>query len=383
MTPRPAVPAASIDPLRAAALDRAIAGIAGLPALHGEGDRATAPMMDGVLLSRWQQDVAQWPGPALLADGQQQVCFVNDSAALAGAAIGQSFAQALAVLTEHLDRRGRRQRVAMPLRVLQVSCDDFDGWFIDAAGALPLDADADRGISQRLANSNLRLQEEIRRRRHLERQMLNVAEQEKRRLSLELHDGLGQHLAGVAFVARGLADTVHAGNTPKVSEIDWLLRLLNEAVTRTRSLARGLWPASLERGSLGDSIRRLAEDLESIYGISCQVQIDEEPAIASPAAAYHIFRIVQEAANNAIKHAQARRVEFRVERMGNDIEVSVLNDGVSIDPSQLTGGKGIGVAGMHLRADAIGGTISIEPRPAGGSEVILQLAASGRHTENP
>ena len=383
MTSRPTATAGAADPQRAAAIDRAIAGTADLPALHGVGDHALAPAADGVLLARWQQDVAHWPGPAMLADAHHRVCFVNAAAEQAGARVGQSFAQSLAVLTEHLDRRGRRQRAAMPLRVLQVHCDDFAGWFIDAAGALPLDADADRGISQRLANSNLRLQEEIRRRRHLERQMLNVAEQEKRRLSLELHDGLGQHLAGVAFVARGLADAVHAGKTPEVSEIDWLLRLMNEAVTRTRSLARGLWPASLERGSLGDSIRRLAEDLESIYGISCAVHIDEEPAIASPAAAYHIFRIVQEAANNAIKHAQARRLEFRCERMGNDIEISVLNDGVSIDPSKLAGAKGIGVAGMRLRADAIGGTISIEPRPAGGSEVILQLASSGRHTENP
>lgn len=381
MTPRPALPAANAT--RAAAIDQAIAGTAGLPVLHGGDEQALEHALDGVVLARWQQDVAQWPGPALLADTQHRVCFVNAAAEKAGASVGQDFAQALSILTEHLDRRGRRQRAAMPLRVLPVECDDFSGWFIDAAGALPLDADADRGISQRLANSNLRLQEEVRRRRHLERQLLNVAEQEKRRLSLELHDGLGQHLAGVAFVARGLADAVHAGNTPAVSEIDWLLRLMNEAVTRTRSLARGLWPASLERGSLGDSIRRLAEDLESIYGISCAVQIEEEPAIASPAAAYHIFRIVQEAANNAIKHAQARRLEFRVERIANEIEISVLNDGLSIDPSQLADAKGIGVAGMHLRADAIGGTLSIEPRPAGGSEVILQLpAANGRQPEH-
>ncbi|MCK7473706.1 MAG: histidine kinase [Rhodopseudomonas palustris] len=216
-------------------------------------------------------------------------------------------ARALARLTAHVDQRGRRQRSAMPLRVLPVTCDDFSGWFVDAAGALPLDADADRAISQRLADSNLRLRE-IQRRRTLERQMLGVAEQEKRRVSLELHDGLGQHLAGVAFVVRSLADAVHAGKTPEASEVDWLQRLINEAVSRTRSLARGLWPASLERGSLGDSIRRFAEDLESIYGVSCAVQIDAEPQLASPAAAYHIFRIVQEASNNAIKHGRARRL---------------------------------------------------------------------------
>ncbi|MCU0938406.1 MAG: sensor histidine kinase [Burkholderiaceae bacterium] len=203
-----------------------------------------------------------------------------------------------------------------------------------------------------------------------------VAEQEKRRVSLELHDGLGQHLAGVAFVVRSLAEAVHAGKTPEASEVDWLQRLINEAVSRTRSLARGLWPASLERGSLGDSIRRFAEDLESIYGVSCTVQIDAEPQLASPAAAYHIFRIVQEASNNAIKHGRARRLEFRIERLGDDFEITVLNDGVTPDPGQLASARGIGVAGMQLRADAIGGSLSIEPRPAGGAEVSLRLAAA-------
>jgi signal transduction histidine kinase len=334
------------------------------------------PQPAGELLARWRQDVAQWPGPALLVDDAQCVAVVNAAAARIGVAVGTPFVAALARLTAHVDQRKRRQRSAMPLRVLPVTCDDFSGWFVDAAGALPLDADADRAISQRLADSNLRLQEEIRRRRTLERQMLGVAEQEKRRVSLELHDGLGQHLAGVAFVVRSLAEAVHAGKTPEASEVDWLQRLINEAGSRTRSLARGLWPASLERGSLGDSIRRFAEDLESIYGVSCTVQIDAEPQLASPAAAHHIFRIVQEASNNAIKHGRARRLEFRIERLGDDFEITVLNDGVTPDPGQLASARGIGVAGMQLRADAICGSLSIEPRPAGGAEVSLRLAAA-------
>jgi signal transduction histidine kinase len=365
MTPRPVTPRARDDEGAADATPPPAAELA-----------LALPQPAGELLARWRQDVAQWPGPALLVDDAQCVAVVNAAAARIGVTVGSPFGAALARLTAHVDQRGRRQRSAMPLRVLPVTCDDFSGWFVDAAGALPLDADADRAISQRLADSNLRLQEEIRRRRTLERQMLGVAEQEKRRVSLELHDGLGQHLAGVAFVVRSLADAVHAGKTPEASEIDWLQRLINEAVSRTRSLARGLWPASLERGSLGDSIRRFAEDLESIYGVSCAVQIDAEPQLASPAAAYHIFRIVQEASNNAIKHGRARRLEFRIERLGDDFEITVLNDGVTPDPAQLASARGIGVAGMQLRADAIGGSLSIEPRPAGGAEVCLRLAAA-------
>jgi signal transduction histidine kinase len=371
--------ASGADAARAGAAegDDAIDYATGLPPLVGAAEAvATAMPSGGELLSRWQQDVTQWPGPALLADEAQRVVVVNEAAAQIGVAAGMPFGAALAVLTEHLDRRGRSRRSAIPLRVLPVVCDDFSGWFVDAAGALPLEAGADRAISQRLADSNLRLQAEIRRRRTLERQLLSVAEQEKRRLSLELHDGLGQHLAGVAFVVRSLADAVHAGKAPEAGEIDWLQRLINEAVSRTRSLARGLWPASLERGSLGDSIRRFAEDLESIYGISCAVVIDDEPQLASPTAGYHIFRIVQEASNNAIKHGRARRLEFRIERLGDELEISVLNDGVTPDFEQLNAARGIGVAGMRLRADAIGGSLSIEPLPAGGAEVSLRLPAA-------
>ncbi len=338
-----------------------------------DSDTGTGRPPDGQPLAHWRQQVAQRPGPALLVDRTQRVIEANEAAIAAGALAGQTLAQALAELGDQRDR-GEAGAV-LTLRAWAVRGDDFDGWLVEAGEPEPA-PQAERAISRRLADANVRLQEEIRRRRALERQMLGAAEQEKRRLALELHDGLGQHLAGVAFVARGLADAVHAGRTPEATEVDWLRRLINEAVARTRSLARGLWPASLERGSLGDAIRRFAEDLESIYGVSCTVQIDCEPQFASPAAAYHIFRIVQEASNNALRHGRARRLEFRIERLGEEVEISVLNDGATPAPEQLDSAQGIGVAGMRLRADAIGAALSIEPRPAGGVEVCLRLPAA-------
>lgn len=338
----------------------------------------------GELLARWRQDLSSWPGPALLVSREHVVIAANDGARAAGVGAEMALADALAVLTEHLQTSSRRATgSALPLRVVPVHADDFDGFFVDAAGVLPPNADAERTISQRLASANLRLQEEIRRRRFLERQVLSVAEQEKRRISLELHDGLGQHLTGVAFVARGLADQAREGKSIAASEVDWLVRLINESVARTRGLARGLWPVSLERGSLADAIRRLADDLESIFGVSCTVHVSDEPRIASNIALHHVFRVAQEAANNAIKHGKARRLEFRLESIGEDFAITVLNDGLSVDATALNGAKGLGVMGMKLRADALGGTLSIEPLPAGGVEVVLRLPglAGGREAE--
>ena len=65
-----------------------------------------------------------------------------------------------------------------------------------------------------------------------------------------------------------------------------------------------------------------------------------------------------------------------MERLGEDLEITVLNDGIPPDPAQLAAAHGIGVPGMRLRADAIGGSLSIEPRPAGGAEVSLRLPAT-------
>jgi signal transduction histidine kinase len=232
-------------------------------------------------------------------------------------------------------------------------------------------------VEQRLADSNLRLQEEIRRRRLLESQVLSVAEGEKRRISLDLHDGLGQHLTGLAFLARALTDELKTERHRLAADAEWIVHLLNEAISRTRTLARGLWPVNLERESVAASISRLAEDLESIYGVSCAVQAIDSPQIASQVAANHIYRIVQEAANNAIKHGRARRLTFRLETVGESFTVSVLNDGLAIEAAHLARATGLGVIGMRLRAEALGGTLAIEPLPAGGTEVTLSLPGIG------
>lgn len=351
--------------------------------VHGAADDGLALPANDDLLARWKQDVATWPGPALLADSDQRVIAANCHAADAGVTEGQPFLQALAALTRHVDQLGQRRGAAVPLRVLPASGADFAGWFVDAAGVLPLDTDAERAISQRLADSNLRLQEEIRRRRFLERQMLTVAEQEKRRISLELHDGLGQHLTGVSFVARALADAVRDGKPLEAREVDWLARLVTEAIARTRGLSRGLWPVSLERGSLGESIGKLAEDLESMFGISCEVLVYDEPQVPSQLAAHHIFRVMQEAANNAVRHGRARRLQFRLQADGDAFEISLGNDGLQLDREQLANPAGIGVAGMRLRADSLGGSLAIEPRPGGGAEVTLRLPGmAGRRAED-
>lgn len=336
-------------------------------------DQRNAAIDRGELLSRWRIDLANWPSPALLLDDDLTVIAINDAAAAQAVQPGTPLGANLEALATPSQPPRQRWPAGASLHFFRVEADDFSGWFVDTAAAVARDGQTETVIARRLADSNLKLQDEIRRRRFLERQVLSVAEIENRRISMELHDGLGQHLTGVAFLARSLADGLKSEGHPRSADAEWLVRLVNESVGKTRALSRGLWPVSLERGSMRESLDRLAADIEAIYGVSCAVQVVHEPAIASTIAAHHLFRVMQEAATNAIKHGRARRLTFRLEAVGDDFVASVTNDGLPLPADALSADRGIGVVGMRLRADALGGELSIEPLETGGAEVTVTL----------
>jgi len=216
-----------------------------------------------------------------------------------------------------------------------------------------------------------RLQDEVRHRRLLERQILKLSENEQRRISLELHDGLGQHLSGLAYHARSVADRLAEEQNAHADEVAWVARLLKDAVARTRALSRGLWPVSLERDSLPTALDVLAKDMEQMYGVSMVVQSDPQLVIESSVAAHHLFRIVQEASSNAIRHGGARRIVVALEFVPPNAMLSVTSDGKALDTNTLGQGKGLGVVGMRLRADALGAELSLEPLASGGAEVCV------------
>lgn len=216
-----------------------------------------------------------------------------------------------------------------------------------------------------------RLQDEIRRRRQLERQLLSISECEQRRISLELHDGLGQQLSGLAFSSRSLAGKLAAAGSTCAQEAEWLAGSLRDAVGRVRMLSRGLWPVSLERGSLPSALRTLADDFERMYGVRFQVEADGDVPLDSNVVAHHLFRIVQESAHNAIKHGQATHIDVHLEHLRDRCMLTIVSNGRPLDPSAARSAAGLGLAGMQVRADALGAELSIEPLPGGGAEVCV------------
>jgi PAS domain S-box-containing protein len=208
-----------------------------------------------------------------------------------------------------------------------------------------------------------------------ERKIVDISEETRERIGHELHDDLGQHLTGVAFLSGVLAKQLSAKKWPEIDQVSRITTLINEAILRTRQLAQGLYPVELEDVGLQGMLGQLTSQMRTIYGIKCEVSYDESFVVEDSNVAINFFRIAQEAANNAIKHGGATGVQItaKVEKQRRIFEVTDNGSGISEEVKQ----GGLGMHTMHYRASLIGGTLSLKNNPEGGAKVIVELPQVG------
>ncbi len=196
--------------------------------------------------------------------------------------------------------------------------------------------------------------------------VINTREDERRRLSRDLHDGLGPTLAALALSV----DAARVRLTTDPEAVEPSLLALRERMTTAmgeiRELVHGLRPPALDRLGLLGAIRELASDLpEPRVDVRC-----EELPPLSPAQEVTAYRIIQEALNNVRRHAKATSVDLRLTDTGGDLEITVSDDGRGL-PRQSR--SGLGLTSMRERAAELGGTFTIASRPGGGTVVTARL----------
>lgn len=209
----------------------------------------------------------------------------------------------------------------------------------------------------------------LQRAEELEREILQVADQEKGRLGRELHDGLCQTLAGIsalsATLSRRLAATSEAAAATDASEIT---KLLHDAIREARDLAHGLGPLGLEEGGLDAALATLAITLHNQFGVTCAIECPR-PFVRLPhEVALHLFRIVQEGANNALAHGRAERIEISLSHQDGQCLLSIRDDGVGL-PDEALQRAGIGLHTMATRARLIGGNLELRRLTPRGTAV--------------
>ena len=241
---------------------------------------------------------------------------------------------------------------------------------------------------------------DISERRRLEREVLRVAEAERRRIGQDLHDGLGQQLTAVGLFLRGVAKTLASEGSEATAEVERLVGVIDDADEQARSLARSLVPVEMEENGLEAALERLAERASALYGVEVSVRTTGDGADASALtgeAASNLYWGVQEAISNAVQHGQAERVAIVLARDADQLEIRVEDDGTGIDAATRRGTpthgrhadgrgsdqRGMGLRIMHYRAHIAGGSMEIRPGDEGGTVVTCTVPLRGPGFQPP
>ncbi len=208
--------------------------------------------------------------------------------------------------------------------------------------------------------------------RRLEHEVLAASERERHAIGADLHDGLGQLLTAVEFMCAALkADT--AAKQPEVAErLDEMGVLLRDAVAQTRFLARGLVPLGGGPDALQTGLAELASRTTSLRKAQCEFVCPEPVSVDDEATAMHLYRIAQEAVNNAVKHAGASRIGIELGVAGDRLALQVSDDGAGL-PAKTQSGACVGLGVMQHRAKVIGDELRIESRARAGVTVRCSL----------
>jgi PAS domain S-box-containing protein len=221
-------------------------------------------------------------------------------------------------------------------------------------------------------------------RKRLETEVLEVSALERRRIGHNLHDGLGQYLAGIAVKARILADDLAAESSPQRPAARKLVRLINSAIQQTRTLARGLDPVEVEASGFVPALRKLAEETEELFRVPCRFHSSHSAVPLSNTAGVQLFRIAQEAINNAVNHGRAKHIEIDLVLDSGQVRLRIKDDGRGFR-IRSTRPAGMGLRIMKYRTHTLAGVLKIDSRPGAGTEIqcVVPVTAAGRFGERP
>ncbi|WP_395748486.1 PAS domain S-box protein [Prosthecobacter sp.] len=231
--------------------------------------------------------------------------------------------------------------------------------------------------TRQLQHVNANLQEQVEARKKLEEEILHISEHEKQRIGQDLHDDLGQQLAGIWLLSDLLKASLVEKKAPEAEDAEKIAGLLKDALGLTRSLARGLHPVAVQAGGLIAALDELAVRTSTMFRIDCRCKCPPAMEMDNTTAT-HLYRIAQEAVTNAVKHGQAKEIDIELSTNALHTVLSVKDQGqgrgrrgggvgAGLDPKH----RGMGLRIMSYRADMIGGTLDIRRSQTGGGTTVV------------
>ena len=226
---------------------------------------------------------------------------------------------------------------------------------------------------------------DITNRKELEREVLEISDEQRRRISHELHDSVGQELTGMGLMANALAQSL-----PKTAigqrVITRLINGLDRIRLQVRNLSRGLMPVDIETKGLSAALDDLVTNAKRQSGIEIQFECPEDVELPEHDTATQLFHIAQEALSNALRHGHPQHVTVGLRRGQQSLVLSIQDDGIGLCKRELESGDGMGHHIMQYRAQQIGGSFQIGQVVGGEGTIVTctiprRNSLNGRYTE--
>jgi PAS domain S-box-containing protein len=215
----------------------------------------------------------------------------------------------------------------------------------------------------------------------LTRRLVELHESERRDIARELHDEAGQALTSLRFGLRLLERVIDEGGdvTGRIAE---LMQMTDAVIDGLHRLAADLRPASLDHLGLEAAVRQYSRSIGSKFDLAVRFKgrgfgSERLPSAVETA----LYRVVQEAMTNVVRHARATRVDVLAEHRGDRVMVMIEDDGVGFEPDRVQRGNHFGLLGLAERAEALGGTLTVESRPGGGTTVVVEVPSADPHPD--
>lgn len=238
-----------------------------------------------------------------------------------------------------------------------------------------------RDLEERVRQRTASLEQAVNARDELQKQLFEVGRLERSAIGHDLHDGLGQHLTATSIAANVLATRLASSGNPEGDRARKIVDLLQEAIAKTRQIARGLLLSAVEPAEFSTELDELAATIRKEHGISCVCTLSGTVDRISVATASHLFYIAQEAARNSVRHGSPTHIAIECATRPDGLMLSVTDNGsgiASLSPER----PGMGLRIMRHRSQLIGGDFTVTSVDGAGTRIqcCIPLPATAAST---
>jgi PAS domain S-box-containing protein len=211
---------------------------------------------------------------------------------------------------------------------------------------------------------------DITERKRLEMEIAEISNREQQRIGQDLHDGLCQELTGIELMCQVLEQKLSAKSGAEAKQVAEIGEHIRQAIAHTRKLARGLSPVELETNGFVSALYELADHAKKLLHVKCRLECAAPVSIRDNVAATHLYRITQEAINNAIKHGKAKDIVISLKPIHDKIVLTITDDGIGF-LNKSRKGSGMGLHTMKYRAGVVGAEFELKSTGKGAAVICV------------